>query len=101
MYHKLRVFELRHITPLIPWERYLSIVLDHDIDESTELVVYASDYFPLLGALLRKTDARFNQLLHSIAFFNVATNDLFTDNSSFIHDFFYRSFTIPVFRLVI
>lgn len=58
MYHKLRVFELEHVTPLIPWERYLSIVLDRNIEDDVELVVYASDYFPQLGALLNKTDSR-------------------------------------------
>ena len=67
MYHKLRVFELKHVTPLIPWERYLSIVLDRDIEDDEELVVYASDYFPKLGALLNKTDTRLNPLLHSFS----------------------------------
>ena len=80
MYHKLRVFELEHVTPLIPWERYLSIVLDRNIEDDVELVVYASDYFPQLGALLNKTDSRFNSLLS----FSSSSFDFFFINFFFI-----------------
>ena len=58
----MSVSDLSHLTTSIPWLRYFDIVLDRTLDGTEDIVVYASDYFPQLGALLDKTEPRLKSL---------------------------------------
>ena len=58
MYRKMRVDELDDMSGVIPWTRYLSTVLNQTMNGSEQVVVYATEYFPMLATLIEGSDSR-------------------------------------------
>lgn len=58
MYRKVTISELNEMTEVIPWTRYLNTVLNRTMNENETVVIYASEYFPQLAALVNQTDQR-------------------------------------------
>lgn len=58
LYERMTLRELRQAVPEIDWIKYLTIVLDREVDQSEPVVMFATRYTQNLVALLCRTEPR-------------------------------------------